>query len=165
MNSREGVFTDRSSVERVILVLTMLGVCASIVALLSTINDIKNQFAPGQLYSTVIYKGTIYHVAHAAEMLFIGSAGLIAMFSTDFRAIERGYLMRLGLLFRYIMHKNEKRNEMYGGNHEHALSFTRTCKSLLDATDHRDCDLDRPVYCAAAANDIFLRCAEHQPGC
>jgi hypothetical protein len=59
----------------------------------------KSQLVPGQLYSGEIQKGLVFFVAHAAQIVLLCTAGLLAMVTTDMRNIQRGYLVPLGALF------------------------------------------------------------------
>ena len=85
--------------DRVALALTTLGIAASLVVHFTMADALETQFEPGKLsFWGNVVKPPIYYAAHAAEIVLILAAGLVALFATNFRTIERGYLGRFGLL-------------------------------------------------------------------
>jgi hypothetical protein len=89
--------------ERLVLTLVSLGMIASLVALVSVQQALKNQLKPDEFFSSNIVKSQLYYVAHAIEISLLVPAGLLAMISADWRAIERGYLVRFALFLGAVL--------------------------------------------------------------
>src|SRR5260370_21106142 len=85
--------------DRIVLALTAFGMIASLVMFFTLRDAEKSQVTGDQLLSTNMVKSQLYYVAHATQLILLLSAGLVALLSTDWRTIERGYSFRLALLF------------------------------------------------------------------
>jgi len=94
---RAGTFTQWSATERIILILTSLAMIASLIAFLSYEDALSSQLKPDELYSSKIIKSQLYYVAYAVQIALSISAGVLALITTDWRNIERGYLLRFTL--------------------------------------------------------------------
>ena len=94
---RECTLTRGSAAERLVPVLTALGMIASVVVLLSYQEALRSQLKPDELYSPNIVKSQLYYVAYALQIALLISAGILALLTTDWRAVERGYLLRCAL--------------------------------------------------------------------
>lgn len=94
---RERAFTRWSATERLVLVLTALGMIASLVVLLSYQEALRSQLKPDELYSPNIVKSQLYYAAYAIQIALSISAGVVALLTTDWRTVERGYLSRFAL--------------------------------------------------------------------
>ena len=94
---RERTFTQWSSAERLVLILTTLGMIASVVAFLSYQEALKSQLKPDELYSPNIVKSQLYYAAYATQLILLISAGLLALSSTDRRALEPNYRLYFAL--------------------------------------------------------------------
>jgi hypothetical protein len=90
--------TRRTALERLVLTLMTLGMIASFVVFLSSQQATVTQTNPNELVPRNIIKSQLYYLAHAAEIILLVSAGLIALLSTDFRTVVRGYPVRFLLL-------------------------------------------------------------------
>jgi hypothetical protein len=95
--------TRRTVQERLVLTLVSLGMIASLVALVSLQQALKYQLKPDEFFSSDIVKSQLYYVAHAIEIILLIAAGLLAMISADWRAIERGYLVRFALFLGAVL--------------------------------------------------------------
>ena len=84
--------------DHLVLTLTTLGMAAALVMHATLSQAFQNQLEPGQFFSESIVKPTIYYVAHTLQIALLICAGLVALCSTDFRRIERGYLSRYTFL-------------------------------------------------------------------
>ena len=89
----------RTGTERLVFALVALGMIASFVGFLVYEQALKEQLKPDQLYNSNIVKPQLYYIAHGCQLVFMLAAGVITLVFTNFRAIERGYLLRLLLLF------------------------------------------------------------------
>jgi len=76
----------------------ILGLLGSFVAFISYERALKAQLKPYELFSGQIVKSQLYYVAHTIEDILLIAAGLVALFRTDWRKIERGYTFRFALL-------------------------------------------------------------------
>ena len=94
---RERASTRGSATERLVPVLTVLGMIASVVVLVSYQEALRSQLKPDELYSPNIVKSTLYYVAYALQIALLFSAGVLALLTTDWRAVERGYLLQCAL--------------------------------------------------------------------
>lgn len=83
--------------DRIVVFLTAAGFIAAMAMLVLLLKAIQEQLKPGEFYSPDIVKPPLYYAAHAAQLFLLLSAGLVALLATDFRTIERGYLLRFGL--------------------------------------------------------------------
>jgi hypothetical protein len=88
----------RTTADSAVKVLTALGMIASVVAYLSYQDALRSQLKSDQFYSPDIVKPMSYYAAYAVQLTLLLSAGLIAWFSTEARAIQRNYAWRLVLL-------------------------------------------------------------------
>jgi hypothetical protein len=84
--------------DHLVLTLTVLGMIAALVMHISLAKAVTEQLEPGQLYSDSIVKPPIYYVAHATQTLLLVWAGLAALFTINFRSIQRGYVWSFSLL-------------------------------------------------------------------
>ena len=94
---------QRTALEHLVLALLVLGMFASLVTLISNQQALKYQLKPDELYSSIIVKSQLYYVAHAIEITLLVPAGLLAMISTDWQAIEPGYLVRFALFLGAVL--------------------------------------------------------------
>jgi len=81
----------------------LLGMIASLVTFMSFQQALKNQLRPDELYSSNIVKSQLYYVAHATEIALLVSAGIVALLSASWKAIERGYLLRFALFLGAVL--------------------------------------------------------------
>ena len=80
-----------------VIILTVLGLCASLGSMLSYIPASKAQIGPDPFYYAEIVKDPIYYAFHAAEILLLVSAGLLALWMSKPREITCGFLWRFAL--------------------------------------------------------------------
>lgn len=83
--------------QQAVIMLTVLGLGASFGAMLSYIPASKTQIGPDPFYYAEIVKDPIYYVFHAAELLLLVSAGLLALWLTKTSEITGGFLWRFAL--------------------------------------------------------------------
>jgi hypothetical protein len=86
-----------NATERLVRVLTALGIIASLIAFLSYQEALKSQLKPDELNSPNIVKSQLYYAAYATQLILLISAGLLAFFSTDPRSLERKYRLYFAL--------------------------------------------------------------------
>ena len=89
--------TRRTVLERLVLTLVLLGMVASLVVFISYEQAIKYQQKPDELMPSNLVRSELYYVARTIEFTLLVLAGLMALLSTDWQAIERGYLWRFVL--------------------------------------------------------------------
>jgi hypothetical protein len=83
--------------QRAVIILTMLGLCASFGAMLSYVRASKAQIGADPFYYAEIVKSPIYYVLHSAEILLLFSSGLLALWLTNPRRITSGFRWRFSL--------------------------------------------------------------------
>ena len=106
--ARESVVSQREEApDRLVLALTALAMTAAVIVHFAVTGAAQTQLAlePDQLFSGLVHivKPPLYYAAHAIEILLVLAAGLAALLATDARRIERGYLVRFGLLLAAAM--------------------------------------------------------------
>ncbi len=89
----------RTGTERAVLALVLLGMLAAFVMFFTYERALKEQLRPDQLYNGNIVKPQIYYLAHGCQLLLMLAAGALSLAFTNFRAIERGYVLSMILLF------------------------------------------------------------------
>ena len=90
--------TRGTVLKRLVLTLVLLGMVASLVVCISYEQAIKYQQKPDELIPSNLVQSQLYYVARTIEITLLVLAGLVALLSTDWQAIERGYLLRFVLL-------------------------------------------------------------------
>ena len=83
--------------QQVVIILTVVGLCASFGAMLSYLPASKTQIGADPYYYAEIVKDPIYYVFHTTEILLLVSAGLLALWLTNPREITGGFLWRFAL--------------------------------------------------------------------
>jgi len=78
--------------EGAVLVLAVLGLGASFGTMLSFITASKAQIGADPFYYAEIVKGPLYYILHAAEILLLLSAGVLALSCTNRREMANGFL-------------------------------------------------------------------------
>jgi hypothetical protein len=87
-----------TTTDRVVLTLTVSGLVAAVVMRVLFLKAIQEQLKPGELYpSPDIIKPALFYSVHAIQIVLLLAAGFVALLSTDFRTIERGYRLRFAL--------------------------------------------------------------------
>jgi hypothetical protein len=96
---REAPSVQRATGRRIILVLTVLGLLASLVASLTYLGALEEQIGADQVMTGTgaVIKPPLYYAAHGAEILMLIAAGFLAMYRTRPRAVMPGYFARFGL--------------------------------------------------------------------
>src|SRR5437899_3076110 len=83
--------------EGAVLILAVLGLGASFGTMLSFITASKAQIGADPFYYAEIVKGPLYYILHAAEILLLVSAGVLALSCTNRREMANGFLGHLVL--------------------------------------------------------------------
>ena len=87
----------RTAAERLVLTLTALGMIASLAAFVSYEEAISTQLKEGELFASDLVKSQVYYVVYGIQLILFTAAGVLAFLSTEWRTIERGYLLRFAL--------------------------------------------------------------------
>jgi hypothetical protein len=87
----------RTAAERLVLTLTTLGMIASMAAFVSYEEAISTQLKEGELFASDLVKSHFYYVVYGIQLILFTAAGVLAFLSTEWRTIERGYLLRFAL--------------------------------------------------------------------
>jgi len=87
----------RAPVQQAVIILTVLGLCASFGTMLSFIPASKTQIGANPFDYSEIVKNPNYYALHTLEILFLVSAGLLALSLTKPREITGGFMWRFGL--------------------------------------------------------------------
>ena len=104
--ARKGCFVERRAfgptrrppAERLVLILTTLGMIAALVRFVS-FNETRSQYTEALLVPSNIVQSQSYYVTHSIQILLLVSAGVVALLSTNWRAVKQGYLLPFTLLF------------------------------------------------------------------
>src|SRR5438105_4640673 len=89
--------TSYSPTDRVILSVLVAGMVAALVMLLILLREIDAQLKPGEFYNPDIVKPPIYYAAHGIQIALMLIAGVLTLLSTDFRKIQRDYVLIFAL--------------------------------------------------------------------
>ena len=96
--TRETLVTRRTGRECLVLTLVALGIVASMAALVSYEETISQQLKPGDIFVPDLVKSRFYYAVYGIELVLFTAAGVLALLSTEWRTIERGYLLRFAFL-------------------------------------------------------------------
>jgi hypothetical protein len=96
--SNSAATLEHPPMQKAVVALTVLGLCASFGAMLCYIRASKAQIGTNPYFYGDIVKDPIYYALHGAEILCLFSAGLLALWLTNRREFSGGYLSRF-LLF------------------------------------------------------------------